>query len=661
MCGISGIISLDGKKQIDALLLQEMTQRVKHRGPDDEGYLLANIAKGSSICYAGTDSPEDIKRIYPVFSGSKSSADISTAQLGFGFRRLSILELKSKGHQPMSDEKLKLSISFNGEIYNYLELKAQLQDLGYVFNSGSDTEVILKAYHAWGDNCVEKFIGMWAFALWDATNKRLFCSRDRYGIKPFYYCIQDGFLFWGSEMKQLLATPIPKTLNTAMIWRSMKINALMVYDNQTYWQNIHSLLPGHNLSVVSGVVEIKEYYHLDVENFESSQLSFSQAVEEYQRLFLDSIALQMRSDVQIGASLSGGMDSSAIVCSAMQQQAVPMPTFSSFYADTPALDERKWIETIVQHSGCTSELISPTSADALKWWIDATYYNDLPIAAGFVSQYAVMQAAHARGVKVLLSGQGSDELNGGYKHAAYRYFADQIRTLSLGKLSKELPEYLQGSQLLTKLGNMAKISLSALLPESSLYKLEFNYYRFDPFSTSFKEAAHNNNQEGILQKITDIKASRMSNFLYNMMHNTSVQTLLHFEDRLSMANSVESRVPFLDNRLVDFVFSLPSAYKTKPPETKLLHRAAMKEFIPAEIYNRKDKGIFSSPFYQQWMRDGLKPFIVDLLGSNEFRRRGIWNLPSINRQWQLYLAGDNRPAEMLYNVIALELWFQRFP
>ena len=133
------------------------------------------------------------------------------------------------------------------------------------------------------------------------------------------------------------------------------------------------------------------------------------------------------------------------------------PTFSSFYADTPALDERKWIETIVQHSGCTSELISPTSADALKWWIDATYYNDLPIAAGFVSQYAVMQAAHARGVKVLLSGQGSDELNGGYKHAAYRYFADQIRTLSLGKLSKDLPEYLQGSQLLTKLGNMAKI------------------------------------------------------------------------------------------------------------------------------------------------------------------------------------------------------------
>lgn len=661
MCGIAGIIALDSTAAVDVQLLHAMTERIKHRGPDDEGYLMANYYTATLQSYAGLDSPEDIRAEYKLLPGIGNTAKTNlpgSCQLGMGFRRLSILELSPCGHQPMLDKELRLAISFNGEIYNHTELRDELVGLGYSFNSKSDTEVILKAYHAWGDNCVQRFIGMWAFAVWDAKAKRLFCSRDRYGVKPFYYALNDKFMYWGSEMKQLTCAPIDKSLNNAMIWRSMKINALMVYDNETYWQNIHSLLPGHNLSVVNGIVEIKAYYSLDIDNFEKSNLSFNAAVDEYRRLFLDSIALQMRSDVEVGASLSGGMDSSAIVCSAVQHNHKPMQTFSSYYADTPELDERPWIDRIVKHTGSKSHLVSPDATDALAWWSRATYVNDLPIAAGFVSQFAVMHKAHAEGIKVLLSGQGSDELHGGYKHAAYRYFADQIRSVQLGKLRKELPDYLHRTSSLSKLSALGKIGLSTLLPESALYRVEFNYYRFEPFNKDFITQTKACCQEGILQRIGNIKASRMSNFLYNMMHNTSIQTLLHFEDRISMANSVESRVPFLDHRLVDLVFSLPSSYKTKPPQTKLLHRAAMKECVPAEVFSRKDKGIFSSPFYQQWMRNGLKPFIQDMLAGSEFRNRGIWNLPKINNYWQRYLAGDMRPAEMLYNVIALEIWFR---
>lgn len=654
MCGISGILNLN-KAAIDVALLSEMTYKVRHRGPDDEGYLLAGGSIDGIKSFSGADSIPTIKTKYHQLELDAKPI------LGMGFRRLSILDVHESGHQPMLDESLGIALSFNGEIYNYLELRKELISHGYSFFSQSDTEVIMKAYHAWGDECVTRFNGMWAFALWDAKQQRLFCSRDRYGVKPFYYCIHASQLFWGSEIKQLLSAPIDKSLNKAMIWRSLKINSMLVYDDDTYWQHIHSLQPGHNLSVVNGAVEIREYYHLDIDSFETSSLSFKKAVTKYQELFLDSIALQLRSDVPVGATLSGGMDSSAIVCSAVRKLAEPMQTFSSFYDSTPALDERKWISKIAQHTGCISHLVSPHASDAMAWWEKATYLNDMPIAAGFVSQFAVMQQAHESGIKVLMSGQGSDELSAGYRHASYRYFADLLRDVKLGKLHRQLHAYLPKNKAKESLAMLGKIGLSALLPESALYKLEFNFLRFDPFDASFTRQAKKESDEHILKHIADIKSSRLSNFLYNMMRNTSIRTLLHFEDRISMGNSVESRVPFLDHRLVDFVFTLPSSYKIKPPYTKYIHRQAMKPLIPVAIFERKDKGIFSSPFYQDWMKGEMRNFLSDILNSIEFRQRGIWNLPRIHKQWHSYLAGNNQAAEMLYQSIALELWFRSYP
>lgn len=653
MCGIAGIASISNKQKIDFETLKRMTAQIVHRGPDDEGYLLFDLPRKLAMPFCGKDSSAEVK------DHLRECGSDAPAELGFGFRRLPTVELHESGHQPMLDAELGLAIIFNGEIYNHMQLRAELQAKGYHFFSHSDTEVIIKAYHLWGDDCVHRLNGMWAFSIWEIATKRLFMSRDRFGIKPFYFSRVGDMLYWGSEIKQLLECPGKKTLNHAMIWRSLKVNSLMVYDDETYWEEIHILKPGHNLILQNGRMAIKEYYHLDIDNFEKSTLSFEDAKQKYLELFQDSLKLQLRSDVPVGASLSGGMDSGSIVCSASRMLPYQMRTFSVYYDGDPSLDERPYIEIIAAHTGVQTNYISPKPDDALNWWTKAIWLNDLPVASGFVSQYALMQKTHQEGVIVLLSGQGSDEISGGYRHATYRYFADHLRNLRLHKFGREIGHFL-GRNPSKAVGDFGKILMSAMLPESKLYDLESRYYRFEPFNADFVSTARDEAGGRVLRNIGNIPGSRLANFLYNMMHSTSLQTLLHFEDRMSMGHSVESRVPFLDHRLVELMFSLPSAYKIQPPYRKVLHRQALKTCVPDEISTRKDKGIFGSPFYDNWFKGPLKPFVEDTLYSSEFRSRGIWDLPQIHSRWKNYLAGKNKDAEMLFNTISLELWFRTF-
>lgn len=629
-----------------------MTDKIRHRGPDDEGFLLLNTASQKHKHYHGADSVAPIKQRYPAFP------DDFSANLGFGFRRLSILDLSEHGHQPMSLIEHGLHIVFNGEIYNYRELKTELEQSGCSFRSGSDTEVILWAYQIWGKDCVLRFNGMWAFAIWDEKRKQLFCSRDPFGIKPFYYALHNGDLYFASELKQLQLCPIPSELNLPMLWRSMKINAFLVYQDETFWQKYHALKAGCNFTFAQGELRVEQYYHWNPEEFESSKLSFDEAVEEYRRLFLDSVELQMRSDVEVGSCLSGGLDSSAIVCSAVKHTDKAFQTFSAYYDEDKALDERKWIQTITNQTHSSSHLISPRAEDTLRYFGEATAFNDLPVGAGFVSQYAVMQLAKANGIKVLLDGQGSDELTGGYYHSTYRLYADMIRSRNLRGLAKEVSKGSLRGSIPNALKITGKTLLSVLLPESKLYELEFRYYRFEPFNSAFRAQAKAESNGALLSEIEDIHSSRLSNFLYNLMRVTSIQTLLHYEDRMSMAHSVESRVPFLDQRLVRFAFSLPSSYKIQMPLQKYIHRIAMKDIVPREIFERKDKAIFSSPFYSCWMKGALKPMIEQILFSDAFRRRRIWDLPKIHAKWAEYLKGNNAHAEMLFSVIAMETWFE---
>ncbi len=650
MCGFSGIYNYS--EPVDHNILKAMTDCIKHRGPDDEGYLLFDTCSGSHKHYCGDDSSASSKSRLPILDSQFE------ANLGMGFRRLSILDLSDTGHQPMSIADVDLHIVFNGEIYNYLELRNELNSYGCSFRGSSDTEVILNAYKVWGKECVVRFIGMWAFAIWDGINKELFCSRDPFGIKPFYYTTDKSGIYFGSELKQLRFSPVSDELNCAMIWRSMKINAMLVYSDETFWKNYRSLLPGHNLLVRNGTVSQTPYYQLELSKFERSPMKYSDAVDKYKALFQDSMRLQMRSDVEIGSCLSGGLDSSAIVCSAMQYSDYNLQTFSSYYAEDSTLDERKWIKIVADYTKVKSHLVSPLAKDTINWFEQATYYNDLPVGAGYVSQYAVMKLAKENGVKVLLDGQGSDEMNAGYFHANYRYLADLLRSLKFVKFATDYKAIFSSSQKARPLPTLAKSLLCAILPESKLYELEFAHYRFEPFNEEFRCCARAQVQNGVLSEIHDIPGSRLSNFLYNMMRVTSIQTLLHYEDRMSMAHSIESRVPFLDTRLIEFVFSLPSEYKIKPPIGKLIHREAMMDIVPKAISQRRDKGIFSSPFYSIWLRRDLNKYVESIFNSPEFRNRKIWNLSLIKSKWRDFQAGNTKHAEMVFNVIALENWFR---
>ncbi len=655
MCGICGIYSRNGKTA-DTELLRKMTELVRHRGPDDEGYCLINTRQGKAVAASGRDTIPELQSVHPQLPVEFE------ADLALGFRRLSILDLSPLGHQPMSSAEGDCHIVFNGEIYNYLELKSELESLGCVFRTHTDTEVILQSYRIWGTDCLRRFNGMWAFALYDARERLLFCSRDRYGIKPFYYTVDDNSFCFGSEIKQLLECPLNKELNYPMLWRSMKINALLAYGEETFFRHIKALRSGHYLIIKNNRIKTFEYDTWKPESFEQSRLSFDEAVEQYRSIFLDSVKLQMRSDVEVGSCLSGGMDSSAIVCTATGHTDKPFQTFSSYYDEDKALDERKWIKLVAEQTHAVSHLVSPSPDKTIEWFESATRYNDLPVGAGFVSQYAVMQMAKQKGVKVLLDGQGSDELTAGYNHAFYRYFADLMRQGKLMQMDRQMHAYFKGKPAGKVLSAIPKILMSALLPENLLYNIEFSFYRFEPFSDSFHKHTYEqlDSRKELLAEIKNLPASRLSNFLYNMMHSTSIQTLLHYEDRMAMAHGVESRVPFLDHRLVELAFSLPSAYKINPPFGKYVHREAMQGIIPQEIYERKDKAIFSTPFYSGWMKGKLSEYISDIFASEEFKQRGIYNLPIIRQKWKAFKNGSKADGEMLFNILALEVWFRTF-
>jgi asparagine synthase (glutamine-hydrolysing) len=656
MCGIAGVFSLRGDKVFPAGYLKEMADAVRHRGPDDEGYLLGDWRSGELRSFSGDESSPGLRAVHPLLDSTQK------ATLGFGFRRLAILELSELGHQPMVLADAGLHIVFNGEIYNYLELRDELKELGYGFTTGSDTEVLLRAYQAWGARCVHKFNGIWSFAIWDASSKTLFCSRDRFGVKPFYYTVIDGLLLFGSEIKQLLPYIDRSRLNRRMIWRSMKINSMHVYGDETYFEQIKALGPGMNLVVRDGSVRLERYYELDPDTFNSSTLSFNEAAEHYRELFRSAVKLQTRSDVEVGACLSGGLDSSAIVCVASGFVPQKVRTFSAYFSAIPELDERQWISAVAEHSGSRNYLVSPSADAAWNEFEKVTWYNDLPPGAGFAAQYSVTQLAAKHGIKVLLDGQGSDELTGGYKHAHYRYVADLARKGKLLGAASEIIQASKGKPFSAKIGHTAKSLLSTLLHENALYNMEFHHYRFEPFSASFLKKHGLSADREILSEIRDLDAGKLASFLYNMIYLTSLQSLLHYEDRMAMAASVESRVPFLDHRLVEFAFSLPSAFKVGKGQGKLVHREAMREIVPPAIHARRGKAIFGTPFHARWMRNELRGKVEELLTSDVFRKRGIWNLPAVNTHWMKYKDGDDRPAEMLYNIIALEMWLRlHFP
>lgn len=647
MCGIAGIYNIN-KEPVSIEKLLAMTRVIRHRGPDDEGFLVANPQKNHFQHAHHDETITEIKAVTPQLEQTEPG------YLCFGFRRLSILDLSPKGHQPMCDEDSGNWIVFNGEIFNYIEIREELKKNGFQFRSGSDTEVILKAYRFWGEACLSQFNGMWSFSLWDQQKQRLFCARDRFGIKPFFYSFNGKSFVWGSEVKQLLETGLSREVNEEVIFKSLKIGSYLINSNNSYFKSIKILPHSHFLIADETGIEIKPYYDLNFTGFETSKLSFEEACEAYRELFADAVRLRMRSDVEVGSALSGGLDSSAIVSLASGYTSQKFKTFSSYYNNELQYDERKWIHLVAEKTGVEDHYVSAGAEQVLRDLETITWHHDYPVPGSSpVAQYYVMQLARKEKVTVMLDGQGSDEITGGYNHAFYRYYADLLRQCKWGRFVKEYPDYVKYNPKGGLFAKLVKLGAVSLFSESRLYKEEAKRNLINPTTLIY-------NDYSIFDNIKDLPIGKLSNFLYNQMMSTSIQTLLHFEDRNSMAHSVESRVPFLDYRFVEFAFSLPSHYKIHKNFGKYIHREALKTVVPKEIMERKDKIGFLAPGERFWMRGEMKPMLDSLFCSTEFKNRSIFNQKLILEKWNEYQAGNDKNASLLWQVMALELWFRKF-
>jgi len=653
MSGINGIFCLEENRCVDIRLLREMNKMISHRGPDGEGYFLAGKDLDEAKLFSELDAYKSTKALHPPLDMA------FPASIGFGFRHLQLHPEREPGFQPFYDPSAKQCIVMDGSIFNSVELSRELDKLGFPCKGNSQAELVLRAFQAWGEECLHRINGFWALAIWDQAKKHLFCARDRFGVRPLYFCIHAGILYFSSEIKPLLLSPVNKTLNRPQLWRWMKIPSLSVYGSQTFWKCIHALEPGQSLWVRNGHLSQQGWYRLNPAKFGSSKLSFPQAVENWRELLSQAIKRQSAASVNTGIGLSGGLDSSAIACLARKFGTQPLQAFSAYFEQMPQLDERRWITDVAKACGCASNLVSPGAFEALDWFGEATWRSEIPLGSGFAAQFAVMRLAAERGVKILLGGQGSDELVAGYKHALYRWIADLFLSRN-PTLGTELSAFLQREGFPKNMAGLAKSLLATTLNEKRLYELEFKFLRFDPFNPEFHRQAKLSMGSPILSRFSTSAGQKLDSFLLNGVNTTSLPGLLHSEDRMAMGFSIENRLPFLDHELVEFAFSLPSSFKIQNARGKLIHREAMRGIVPQAVFQRRDKAVFGTPFANLWLRGELKNAANELFYSQEFRRRGIWNLPKIHDQWQNYLNGCDSQAETIFGIFALEHWFRRF-
>ncbi|MBA3899868.1 MAG: asparagine synthase (glutamine-hydrolyzing), partial [Bacteroidetes bacterium] len=401
MCGIAGFVDASIKPGAGEELIKKMLFGITHRGPD-------------------------------------CSAHWSEFPVVLGHNRLSIIDLVDASNQPMHYQDY--VISFNGEIYNYLEIKEELLKMGFQFSTHSDTEVILAAYKAWGEDCVKRFMGMWAFAIWDKVNRVLFCSRDRFGIKPFYYIFGSGVFYFASEVKALKHSPIFNgQINNRQVIRLLQFG-WADYKDETFYESVKSLPEASNLIFKNGKIEIKRYWDLSEKQI-ISEGSFEERKEKFKSLFEDSIRMHYRSDVEVGAALSGGLDSSSIVAVAANMfPEKTIKTFNIFYEGSGAVDERPFVyELAKKYKNIDPYYYSPKDDELLDALDKVNYHQDVPVpGSSAISQYFVMKMAKGNNVTVLLDGQGADEYLGGYMHTFNRMIGSQLQNKKLLKALKLL-------------------------------------------------------------------------------------------------------------------------------------------------------------------------------------------------------------------------------
>ncbi|MFA5221206.1 MAG: asparagine synthase (glutamine-hydrolyzing) [Methanoregula sp.] len=601
MCGIAGQFSKSGNP-VNEPLLRKMSKRLVHRGPDGEGFF-------------------------------------SDDHVGLIHRRLAIIDLSDDAAQPMTNEDKNLWLVFNGEIYNYLELIDELKKYGHTFSSHSDTEVILHAYEQWGVDCLKKFNGMWAFALWDKKNQMLFCARDRLGIKPLYYAVFDGAFFFASEIKALNEHEhIGKKPNNPKVLEFLAWGAAD-HSQETMFEGVFQVNPAHYILVTEKKEIIqKKYWDLSVNPaFFTKKQDDAGSAQRFMAILRDAVNVHLRSDVPIGTCLSGGLDSSTLTVLINEQNARhskdPVTgrqnTFSACFVDE-RFDESAFIDIIVKKTGVSSYKTMPDGRAVLDDVQNLLYMNDEPFAAlTLYSQYCVMREA-SRQVKVVLDGQGADEILAGYIAYQYCHIMGLTKKWHLFTVLEEL------AGTVTHHRDFLKYFIQQVFARKSRRSLlKGEVLPFYRYRGSLDQALH----EDLISK--------------------NLPYLLHWEDRTSMAFSLEARVPYLDYRLVEFVASLPQDQKIRNGITKFVLRKAINGLVPEKIRCRMDKKGFSTP-EEVWMKNELREEMVTLFHSESFQTRPYWDAGAVMQDYQKFLDGKIAYSSELWRFACVELWLRMF-
>ncbi|MCC6752447.1 MAG: asparagine synthase (glutamine-hydrolyzing) [Saprospiraceae bacterium] len=639
MCGLAGIFDPDGKP-VDLKQLRAMTAQIRHRGPDDEGFLLAHAHSGDLSSYAGADTLPELASALPALPAH------THCNLGLGFRRLAIIDVSASGHQPMVDPSGRCALTFNGEIYNYREIRAELEARGCCFTTQSDSEVLLQAYCVWGKDCLQHFVGMFAFAIWDGANKRLFIARDRLGIKPLVYTRVGHTFYWASEEKQLVrAARLACTPNEDAILRLLRDNALFEHPD-TFFNEIHQLPAACYATIDASGMRIERYWSIphpqgrDLQDVGTAQSALLEMLNQ-------SLALRLRSDVPLGIALSGGIDSSTIACLARSLNAADIRTFSVYYEGSK-YDERPYMDAVIRTGGFQPVYYTAHSgadATAVQEWI---FHQDAPTSgASPFSSYQNYKNVRDAGIVVLLNGQGGDELFAGYPYYLKYLLAQQCRKDGWPVALRSLWTMLghQGPRFTAAQAYLAW--QTGRLEPARLRALEYRKYAmaalYPPDAPS------------------ELPPRWSDDLLENALHASVVRThlphMLRWEDRNSMAHSVEARVPLLDHRLVELAFRIPGNLKIHQGIQKFILREAVRGLVPEAVLQRTDKIGFATPTVD-WTLGSLRDDIADTLHSTGFLSRSWVHASAVRDQF------DRNPRAFgeneLWRIANVEWWYRAF-
>ena len=599
MCGINGFTWTDEN------IVKLMNEKTRNRGPDNEG----------------------------VFTDNNVS---------LGHCRLSIIDLSPKGHQPMANEDETVWIVYNGETYNFQEIRGRLLKKGHEFKSKTDTEVVIHAYEEWGVDCLDVFNGMWAFCIYDQKKQELLLCRDRFGIKPLYYYIDSQRLIFSSMISAILANSVRTAPNDRAIMQFLAYN-LEDHTAHTFFENIYQLEAG---SYLNYDLRLKKYY---IRKWYSPKHRDTADEETIRNAFVESVKLRTIADVPIGSCLSGGVDSSSIVCTLDKFLDYPFYTFS-FVAPGSPIDETPYIQEVGRETKAEQFFTQISDEDFLEEFEDFVVALEEPVLSlSPYAQYRVMKLAHRHGAKVLLDGQGGDEILGGYVYYfSYRYF-DLFMSFQWVKLFRE------GIQYLYRFKDIFPIAMFKfmMLPES-LKSLIWRTILNRWINHDLMQTLREDDSDPRWKKMSLDEALRLTLF------STAIPHLLRWEDKNAMRWGIESRVPFLDVNLVETALSLPAEAKLKNGETKIIFKKAVDNILPKMISNRKDKIGFGTPDDDFFRKPKLIEYCRNIIFSESFKKRPYWKWKRVEKMFYAHIENKKNCGKEIWKWINLEMWLRKF-